>query len=106
MIELEKNGFRLEMQLISNSNRREKYRYQFWDDELSGTLPLFCGSDYECPSGYSEKKKVTGIIGFISLKPGDTDKEYFDKYTPKQMEWCKSGRAEELAMMVIEMEEQ
>jgi hypothetical protein len=30
---------------------------------------------------------VRGILGFLTLKDGDTDSEYFDSYTPEQLAW-------------------
>lgn len=45
---------------------------------------IFEGSDYyaHCDAGSDEA--VEGIMGFLTLKPGDTDPEYFAKYTPEQ----------------------
>jgi hypothetical protein len=27
-------------------------------------------------------------MGFLTLKPGDTDSDYFAEYTPEQMDYC------------------
>jgi hypothetical protein len=32
---------------------------------------------------------LAAIVCFCSLRPGDTDPEYFDDYTPRQLAWCK-----------------
>jgi hypothetical protein len=48
---------------------------------------------------------VAACLSFMSLRPGDTDREYFKDYTPDQMAWCQSGRAEELGCLVAMMEE-
>jgi len=42
---------------------------------------------------------VEGIMGFLTLKPGDTDAEYFANYTEAQFEFC-SKYAETLSMAV------
>jgi hypothetical protein len=28
---------------------------------------------------------VRALMGFLTLRPGDTDDEYFDRYTPDQL---------------------
>jgi hypothetical protein len=35
-------------------------------------------------------KAIVGVMGFLCLKPGDTDPDYFDKYTPAQLEWAET----------------
>jgi hypothetical protein len=44
---------------------------------------------------------LCGVMGFITLRPGDTDKEYFDGYTVEQMEWVEQ-EAEQLQMWGME----
>ncbi len=39
---------------------------------------------------------VASVIGWCSLKPGDTDKEFFDNYSPRQISWMQE-RAELLS---------
>lgn len=43
---------------------------------------------------------VSSLMGFLTLHPGDTDKEYFDKYTPAQLDYC-SEHAEFLSCEVM-----
>jgi hypothetical protein len=31
---------------------------------------------------------VASLMGFLTLQPGDTDQEYFDKYTEVQKTYC------------------
>jgi hypothetical protein len=31
---------------------------------------------------------MLSIMDLLTLRPGDTDKEYFAKYTPEQLEFC------------------
>lgn len=51
---------------------------------------LFEGEDFgNSPSNSIDgDEMVVGIMGFLTLRPGDTDREYFDDYTPAQLEYC------------------
>ena len=44
---------------------------------------------------------VCSVMLFLSLRPDDTDADYFDGYTERQLAWC-DARAEELAMLAEE----
>lgn len=77
--------------------------YKLYDgDEL-----IFKGTDFCCSlcKAVDSVETIEGILAFLSLRPGDTDREYFDDYTPRQMEWCQSARCEELACIRCEIEE-
>jgi hypothetical protein len=39
---------------------------------------------------------VAALLGFLTLRPGNTDRDYFVNYTPEQMEFAESGDAEYL----------
>ncbi|KOX23828.1 hypothetical protein [Nocardiopsis sp. NRRL B-16309] len=49
---------------------------------------IFAGDDIGGPTGASEDEMARAVTGFLSLRPGDTDDEYFSDYTPEQLEWC------------------
>jgi len=42
---------------------------------------------------------VESLMSFLTLRPGDTDEEYFERYTPKQMHFAET-HAEALGMEV------
>ena len=44
---------------------------------------------------------VKAVMGWLTLKPGDTDAEYFKDYTSDQLAFC-SAHAEALQMAVID----
>ena len=46
---------------------------------------IFEGDDYFAHCDADTNEAVEGIMGFLTLKPGDTDSEYFEKYTPAQL---------------------
>jgi hypothetical protein len=51
---------------------------------------LFEGEDY-CPSpstAIDSDASIAGLLGFLTLHPGDTDREYFAEYTKAQLEFC------------------
>ena len=45
---------------------------------------LFAGADFHCSPLHAVDADATvaGVLAFLSLKPGDTDPEYFEGYTP------------------------
>ena len=45
-------------------------------------------------------ERAHDVMGWLTLKPGDTDEEFFNKYTPEQREWAES-EAEELGYTVM-----
>jgi hypothetical protein len=61
----------------------------------SGRKPytvLFEGDDYSGSPMHADDSDATvaGLLGFLSLKPGDTDPDYFDGYTTAQRLWAES----------------
>jgi len=68
---------------------------------------LFKGTDYR-PSpliAVDSLDSIAGLLGFLSLGEGDTDSEYFDSYTDRQIAWRDSDRREELQLLVqLELE--
>ncbi len=63
---------------------------------------LFTGEDFGCSPLYAIDSDETmgAIMGFLTLRPGDTDSEYFANYTPEQLEYC-SQHAEALSCEVF-----
>lgn len=43
---------------------------------------------------------VRNVMGWLTLRPGDTDSEYFAAYTPEQLAFCES-HAETLSCEVM-----
>ena len=78
-------------------------RYEF----KVGRKVIFEGEDF-CPSPcwpIDSLQTAYACLGFLTLKPGDTDSEYFEKYTEDQMNWAKSSKCEYLSYTVSEWEE-
>ena len=64
-------------------------------------IVLFTGDDFgHSPmDAIDSDGAIAGLMSFLTLRPGDTDSEYFDAYTPGQLAYCEQ-HAEALAMEV------
>lgn len=71
-------------------------RYRFCAP--NGTV-LFSGEDFGVPrhEAIDSDAVVRSLLGFLTLKPGDTDRDYFQDYTPEQLAWCEGSDAQTLA---------
>ena len=45
------------------------------------------------------------FLSFLVLRPGDTDKEYFEKYTEQQLTWCQGSVVDEISGLLLDFEE-
>ncbi len=54
------------------------------------TSVLFEGEDFgNSPMHAIDSDATVGsLMGFLTLRPGDTDADYFDAYTPEQLAYC------------------
>lgn len=50
---------------------------------------VFGGEDFACSpmSAIDSDDCLRAVLGFLTLRRGDTDSEYFDRYTPAQLAW-------------------
>ena len=62
---------------------------------------LFHGSDFSCSPMYADDSdaSVRSLMTFLTLRPGDTDADYFEAYTEAQLDYCRE-HAESLAWCV------
>ena len=96
----------------TDDDGREVLRYVLhdlrWRDEAGQFgRKLFKGGDFK-PSpllAIDSDEAIGALLGFLSLGEGDTDSEYFDAYTDRQIAWSDSERREELAMWAMRLEE-
>jgi hypothetical protein len=68
--------------------------------------PLFVGEDCGvAPSdAIDSDAALVSVLGWLTLKPGDTDSDYFAAYSPEQLAWCESNEAEEISLIVFDVE--
>lgn len=81
------------------TGRRNYIRYRLVQSE-HGTL--FTGEDFS-PSpkhAIDSDACVRGLMGFLTLRPGDTDSDYFREYTDEQRRFC-DEHAEALSAEVM-----
>jgi hypothetical protein len=55
---------------------------------------LFEGSDYKPSPLADHMQEFADLAGFLLIRPGDCEKEYFDDYTPEQLSFVSSSRCE------------
>lgn len=78
--------------------RRNRLGYELRDP--AGEV-LFQGDDY-CPSlawADDSDEALRGLCGFLFLRPGDTDAEYFAGYSDRQRAFAESDACERLAFL-------
>jgi hypothetical protein len=76
----------------------ERIGYTLTMREHRKTVTVFAGSDFRPSPMHTVDgdDAVKSLMGFLTLRPGDTDEDYFDSYTPVQLEYC-SAHAEALS---------
>lgn len=89
--------------VLTDTNRRDSMGKRILGYRLYGpgddAVPIFEGEDFGCSPMHAADSDETlrSLLGFLTLRPGDTDDEYFEGYTPRQMAWVESY-AEELSL--------
>ena len=67
---------------------------------------IFIGDQYNPSPCYppTARESALMLLGFLTLRPGDTDDEYFNKHSTRQLEWLLGDTAEELRMANYDFE--
>ena len=95
-----RSGPRFSLTLV-DIGHRECIGYILCQHEHGKTAALFEGQDFR-PSplhAWDSDDTVAAIMGFLTLRLGDTDREYFDDYTAEQIAF-RDTHAETLACEV------
>jgi hypothetical protein len=79
--------------------------YQLDATENGQTETIFEGSDFAGSPLHADDSDATvgALLSFLSLRPGDTDAEYFESYTERQLEFADSY-GDALSMWAMELE--
>jgi hypothetical protein len=79
--------------------------YEFAD--ASGKV-IFEGTDYGCAPSHAidSDDSLRGLLVFLTLRKGDTDREYFDNYTPEQIAFSESSDCESLQLYGLDDSEE
>ena len=85
----------------TDSLGRSILHYQF----QQGDKLLFEGSDFCCSPMHAidSDETLRALLGFLTLRKGDTDAEYFENYTQEQLDFA-DEHAETLQMYTLEDE--
>lgn len=80
------------------------YRLRYVSRVPSQRLVIFEGENFSGSPFYADDSNETlgGLLTFLSLRPGDTDREYFDSYTPDQMDFAQT-HGEYLSLVAMRM---
>lgn len=81
--------YTLKMWDTGRCDRRGQARIGYTLSQDGEVAPIFDGDDF-CPSPMhadDSDATVAALLGFLCLRPGDTDQEYFEDYTPRQWQW-------------------
>lgn len=75
--------------------------YEFLDK--NGEI-LFSGEDFSCSPLHAidSDQTIRSLLTFLTLRPGDTDADYFANYTEKQLEFANSYDCECLQLYTVE----
>lgn len=97
------DGYTLKLWLTDHFDDRNR-RYTGYEFKNPKGKVIFKAEDYSSSpmSAYDSDEAVRGLIGFLTLRPGDTDDDYFKKYNKTQMDFANSRDAEELQMYGME----
>lgn len=82
-------------------------QYELWDRKCDPESPIFQGTDFRIPRGEAPlgNWSCLQLLGFLLLQEGDTDREYFDEYTTKQLQWRDEEPLEEWSWIRQKCEE-
>ncbi len=88
---------------VNRHDGKAKVAYRFervTDDGQTGKDVIFDNDDVGCSPMHEPEsdESVRAIIGFLSLRKGDTDAEFFDAYTPRHLKWRDEGDPEQLSL--------
>lgn len=100
--------YRLRMKMCLVESGRVYFEYQF---KAPNGQVLFEGNDFSVPVrnlvwSYNRAQCSNDLMSFLTLRPGDTDDEYFEHYTPEQLAFANSFDCECLQGYTIDWDVQ
>lgn len=78
--------------------------YRLCVAEGSRWVLVFAGEGFGASPAHDldSDETMAAVVGYLSLRPGETEPSYFDHYTPRQLEFAE-GRGDELALWAEEL---
>lgn len=89
-------GYKVSLSLYELNEQKDHTRYRIGYRMLWKSKVIFEGRDFG-PSplhAIDSRETALSVMGFLCLRKGDTDKEYFEKYSELQTEWSESPECE------------
>lgn len=85
-------------------DNKSMLRYEFSNSD--GSI-LFAGRDFYCSArvAIDSDECLLSLLGFLTLKQGDTDSTYFDEYTEEQLAFTDSDECEQINLDVHDIED-
>lgn len=82
---------------------KPKIGYELRIRENGKSVIMFKGEDFGCSPLHAIDSDATvkSLMTFLTLRPGDTDWDYFKNYTPGQFAYCER-HAEALSLCVMD----
>lgn len=85
--------FRLELydtRRLCDGSHHWQLAYQFFQVTGKVTELIFEGEDFGCSpmDAVDSDRCIASLMTFLTLRPGDTDAEYFEKYTERQLQYA------------------
>lgn len=76
----------------SRRNGRTMIGYRLWQIDRDRATLVFDGDDFGPSPSHSDDadESVASLMSFLTLRPGDTDADYFDDYTSEQLDFAAS----------------
>src|SRR5437667_2117918 len=95
------HGPTFSLALYDVPGQSERIGYTLRQHDRGRTTIVFDGCDFRPAPlhAWDSDETVAAIMGFLTLRLGDTDREYFDNYTAEQMEF-RDSHAEALGCEV------
>lgn len=107
---VELDGFTLRTWDTGRSDRRggtlTGYALFAPGEELAGGAPIFCGEDFGSSplDAIDSDAALRSLLGFLTLRPGDTDPDYFAAYTDAQLAFT-AEHAESLSFYAMDADD-
>ena len=106
LCDLNFHGYRLVTYDLQKVDRMGKSKLSYYFYDKTGKL-LFSGSDFACSPCHAidSLETCTALLGFLTLRIGDTDREYFQFYTKDQLDFANSSDCESMQAELSMVEE-
>jgi hypothetical protein len=97
------NGYTLTLQALGRRDRHNHEMVRYIFESPTGER-IFEGDDFGASPMHDTEslESAKALLGFLTVRDGDTDSEYFDNYTARQLEFRDSFECESLQLYTLE----